>query len=170
MRDTLGIMAGDDNSSTKRPMRRGDGMQRAAEGWHLRVIGRTWQQIADELGYANPSNAHRAVMRFAGTIPDPKPDTLREMWRARMERLWSLAHRDAEAGRPGALRAGVAIADRASRLDGLDAPTRYEVSPGEVELQRIVDEIVSRSGHDEIQDAEVIDLLPIESSPDDSED
>lgn len=148
-------------------MRRGDGMQRAAEGWHLRVIGRTWQQIADELGYANPSNAHRAVMRFAGTIPDPKPDTLREMWRARMERLWTLAHRDAENGRPGALRAGVAIADRASRLDGLDAPTRFELTPADAEIERIVDLIARRAGHEVIQDAEVLELDAIEAPPED---
>lgn len=139
-------------------MRRGDGMQRAAEGWHLRVMGRTWQQIADALGYANPSNAHRAVMRFAGTIPDPKPDTLRELWRARMELLWTHAQRDAETGRPGALRAGVAIADRASKLDGLDAPTRVSITPGEIELERIVNDLLRRGGHEEIEEAEVIDM------------
>ena len=157
-RGILGVMAGNDNFPTKRPMRRGEAMQRASQGWHLRVTGRTWQQIADELGYANPSNAHRAVMRFAGTIPDPKPDTLRDLWRARMEHLWNLAARDADAGRPGALRAGVAIADRASKFDGLDAPQRFEITPGEADLERLVDEIVRRSGHEEILEADVIDL------------
>lgn len=139
-------------------MRRGEAMQRASQGWHLRVTGRTWQQIADELGYANPSNAHRAVMRFAGTIPDPKPDTLRDLWRARMEHLWSLAARDADAGRPGALRAGVAIADRASKFDGLDAPQRFEVTPSEVELERLIEEFVARSGREVIEDADVLEL------------
>ncbi|MRH29929.1 hypothetical protein GH740_11510 [Microbacterium sp. SYP-A9085] len=160
-------MAGDDNSRTNRPMRRGDGMQRAAEGWHLRVIGRTWQQIADELGYANPSNAYRAVMRFAGTVPDPQPNTLRELWRARMERLWTIAQRDAEASRPGALRAGVAVAQRAAQLDGLDAPSRVVVTPEDAELERIVARLLERGGQVDVVEAEVLEL---EQLPDDATD
>lgn len=139
-------------------------MQRAARGWHLRVTGQTWQQIADELGYASQQGAHRAVMRFAGTIPDPRPDDLRAMWRARMEHLWKFAARDAEAGRPGALRAGVAIADRAGKLDGLDAPVRLAVSPDEAHLDELVAILLARGGREVVEEAEVVELLAIESA------
>lgn len=137
-------------------------MQRAARGWHLRVTGQTWQQIADELGYASQQGAHRAVMRFAGTIPDPRPDDLRAMWRARMEHLWRFAARDAEAGRPGALRAGVAIADRAGKLDGLDAPMRLAVSPDEQQLEEMVEILLARSGQQRIEEADVVELTVLE--------
>lgn len=147
----------DDEQKVTRP-RRADAMQRAAQAWHLRVIGRTWEEIAREVGYASPQGAHRAVSRFAVTLPDPKPDELREMWRARMEKLWTFAVRDAEAGRPGALRAGVAIADRAGKLDGLDAPVRFEVTPDEMALQGLVEELLSRGGQVAPIEAEVIDL------------
>ncbi|MFB8386795.1 hypothetical protein ACFC3F_06605 [Microbacterium sp. NPDC055910] len=137
---------------------RGDAMQRAAQAWHLRVLGKTWAEIAEAVGFANDANAIRAVRRFVGRLPEPSADEARTVWRERMEYLWSVAARDAAAGRPGALRAGVAVADRASKLDGLDAPQRFAVTPNEAELNRLVDMLVARSGHEEISDAEVIDL------------
>ncbi len=141
-------------------------MQRASEAWHLRVIGRTWQQIADECGYANPSNAHRAVMRFAGTVPDPAPDELRRLWRHRMELLWSLAVRDATKARPGALRAGVAIADRAAKLGGLDVPQAHIlVTPTETQYQMLVERILGAGAHTVDTEHDVLELPVPESGP-----
>lgn len=142
---------------------RGDAMQRAAQAYHLRIVGRTWTEIAAEVGFANDANAIRAVRRFAGRLPDPSPEETRTVWRDRMEHLWSLAARDAETGRPGALRAGVAIADRAARLDGLDAPTRVHVTPGAAELDEIVARLLRMGGVEEIVEADVIELDVIES-------
>jgi AraC-like DNA-binding protein len=153
---------------------RGDAMQRAAEAWHLRVLGKTWTEIAHQVGYANDANVIRAVRRFVGRLPEPSPEETRTVWRARMEHLWGIAVRDADAGRPGALRAGVAIADRASRFDGLDAPQRVELSPGSEVLDAMVAEMMRRSGRPEIVDAEVIDLEyvpdPAEDPSDDEDD
>ncbi len=142
---------------------RGDAMQRAAQAYHLRVMGKTWAEIAADVGFSNDANAIRAVRRFVGKLPEPSADETRTVWRDRMEHLWSLAARDAEQGRPGALRAGVAIADRASRLDGLDAPTRVRFEPGEEELEAIVATLLHKGGHEEILDADVLELeaLPL---------
>lgn len=133
-------------------------MQRASRAWHLRVTGMTWEQVAREVGFASPQGAHRAVQRFAGTLPDPKPDELRALWRARMEHLWELAARDAEASRPGALRAGVAIADRASRFDGLDAPTVAQIEVNSPEFDRLFAGIMAHAHADAPVEAEVIEL------------
>lgn len=43
-------------------------------------------------------------------------------------------------------------------LTGAKAPTKVEFTPGEAEMERLVAQIVSRSGHEDIMDAEVIDL------------
>lgn len=151
-----------DKQKVSRSTQRADAMQRAARAWHLRVTGSTWEQIAAEVGYASAPGAHRAVTRFAGTLPDPKPEELRNLWRARMEQLWVYAQRDAEDSRPGALRAGVAIADRASKLDGLDAPSRVSMEVDGDRLDALVGELLRRSGSEEIVDADVIEIGEIE--------
>ncbi|HCS61400.1 MAG TPA: hypothetical protein DIW46_08395 [Microbacterium sp.] len=143
---------------------RGDAMQRATQAWHLRVLGKTWAEIAQTVGFANDANAIRAVRRYVGRLPEPDAEETRTVWRARMEHLWSAAARDAEVGRPGAIRAGVAVAQRAAALDGLDAPTRYEFTPAEAQLEQLVQQLVARSGHVEVVEAEAdvleLDVLP----------
>ncbi|OAN37437.1 hypothetical protein A4X16_16640 [Microbacterium sp. H83] len=133
-------------------------MQRAAQAWHLRVLGRTWAEIAEAVGFANDANAIRAVRRFVGKLPEPDVDETRTVWRERMEHLWGIAARDAEAGRPGAIRAGVAVAQRASALDGLDAPARYEITPAESQLEQLVQQMLARSGHVQVEEPEVLEL------------
>lgn len=137
---------------------RGDAMQRAAQAWQLRVLGKTWNEIADVVGFANDANAIRAVRRFVGKLPEPDADETRTVWRERMEHLWGIAARDAEAGRPGAIRAGVAIAQRAAALDGLDAPARYEITPGEVQLERLAQQFLARTGYVETEESDVLEL------------
>lgn len=133
--------------------------QRVADAYGMRVRGAAWAEIAQATGYSTPQNAMRAVKSYTGKLPRiESTDQLRSLWRDRLEFLWPLAVRDAEAGRPGAMRAAVAVVDRASRLDGLDAPTRFEVSPDEMALQGIVDELLARGGQVAPIEAEVIDL------------
>lgn len=146
-------------------------MQRAAEAWHLRVLGKTWDEIARTVGYANDANAIRAVRKFAGRLPAPSAEETRTIWRERMEHLWSIAARDAAAGRPGALRAGVAVAQRAAALDGLDEPTRVAVGPDDEFLDQIVSRIAAAAGHEEILEADVLELevLPAVEAGDDGD-
>jgi hypothetical protein len=139
------------------PIKRGDALQRASEGWALRVQGKTWQQIANAVGFASAQGAHRAVMRFAGTIPDPDPSVLKKMWRARLDRLYALADRDAEAARPGALRAASAIAQRAAAMDGLDAPTQLNLTADAAELDRMVQVLFAATTSESAREADVFD-------------
>jgi hypothetical protein len=137
--------------------------QRVADAWSMRVRGADWATIATATGYANAQNAMRAVRTYAGSLPviDARED-LRSLWRERLEHLWPLAVRDAEAGRPGALRASVAVAQRAAQLDGLDEPQRVHVTPGEEDLDRMVQRLIAMSGQTIVDDAEVIELDVIE--------
>lgn len=134
-------------------------MQRVADAYGMRVRGAGWAEIARATGYSTPQNAMRAVKSYTGKLPTiESTDQLRSLWRDRLEFLWPLAVRDAEDGRPGAMRAAVAVADRAAKLDGLDSPLRVEISPDEAELEAVVNRIVAMSGEREIVDAEVIEL------------
>lgn len=144
---------------TRRPPRNAKAMQRVSDAWAMRIRGATWDEIAADVGYANAPNAVRAVRNFAGTLPEPSNPELRSLWRERLEYLWPLAARDVEAARPGAIRAAVAIADRAAKLDGLDAPSRLEVSASVQELNEIAAAMITRERGDseaDIFDAEVI--------------
>lgn len=133
--------------------------QRVADAWAMRVRGADWASIATAVGYSSPQNAMRAVRTYVGKLPViESSDDLRSLWRERLEYLWPLAARDVEAGRPGALRGAVAVVQRAAQLDGLDAPTRFEVTPGEAELERMVVAYVERMGGTPVEDADVLEL------------
>lgn len=136
--------------------------QKVADAWAMRVRGADWATIARTVGYSNPQNAMRAVRRFAGRLPEPTAADLRSLWRERLEYLWPMAARDVENGRPGATRAAVAIAQRAAQLDGLDAPQQLQLTADDAVVERLVSEMMRRTGHEEIEDADVIDLDVLE--------
>lgn len=100
--------------------------QRADKAWDLRVAGVSWRQIARECGYHNASNAMRAVKSRCGTVPQPERVELRDLWRARLERLWLQTVKDCHEQRAGAVTAAVRVAQAAAILDGLNAPTQID--------------------------------------------
>ena len=106
---------------------RADHQQRASLAAKLRVEGHTWEQIADAIGVNSASAAYDSVQRFYETMPQPDAaDARREVW-SRVEWLWSKAVEDIEAGKAGAITAGVRVLERFSKLSGIDAPARLEV-------------------------------------------
>ncbi|WP_156759646.1 hypothetical protein [Microbacterium karelineae] len=127
------------NQLPKTPVK-ADAARRASEAWSLRVAGFTWEEIADQVGFSDAPGAHRAVKNFFDDVPQPDREQLRELARERGEALWKQAFADALEQRPGAVRAAVAVMQRQAALDGLDAPTRTEVS---LETDREIDELVA---------------------------
>lgn len=120
---------------------RADAEDRARRAWTARVAGATWEQAARVAGYAQPQNAIRACYAYFGTLPKVDREQERELWRQRLEHLWRQSIKDTTEQRPGAVRAGVAVAQRAAQLFGLDEPGRTEVSlavRGDVELLHII--------------------------------
>jgi hypothetical protein len=107
---------------------RGDATQRAMAAWELRVVGNTWQQIADQLDYSHPQAAHRAVTEFRGSTPAIDGQEIRRELHERSEWLWQQACQDVVDQKPGAVTAAVRTLDRLSRLLGADAPTRVAVA------------------------------------------
>lgn len=125
--------------ATKRQHYQADAAERATKAWQARVAGATWTQAAAIAGFSDDTAACRAVKRFYGRLPQPTREDLRGLWRERLEALWRQTVKDVAQQRPGAVRSGVAVAQRAAALDGLDEPTRLEVhTPTQEEFMQIV--------------------------------
>ncbi len=90
----------------------------------------------------------RAVRHVYGSLPEVERGELRALWRERLERLWRQAYRDALDRQPGGVTAAVRIAQAATRLDGLDAPTEVVVhDPTRQELEAWVAHVMRVSQH-----------------------
>lgn len=67
--------------------RRMSAKQKRTKAAELRVQGRTWQQIADEVGYADPGTACRAVKEYLSKYPSPDVEELRAIENQKLDRL-----------------------------------------------------------------------------------
>lgn len=90
-------------------------------------------------GFASAQTACRGVQVYFGRLPPVNSEDSRALWRERLEVLWRQGVQDVSEQRPGAVRAAVAVAQRAAALDGLDAPTKVELqSPDAIEFRAVV--------------------------------
>lgn len=64
-----------------------DTAERDAEAARLRADGRTYQQIADELGFSDRSNAHKAVQRALAAAPVEAAEEVRKIELDKLDRL-----------------------------------------------------------------------------------
>jgi hypothetical protein len=102
-------------------------VDRWRQALELRRSGESYQEIADRLGYANPSGAYDAVMgALKATLAEPAAD-VRRMEADRLDRLTLAAWPLATSGDLKAMDRVLSIMDRRARLLGLDAPTRAVV-------------------------------------------
>jgi AraC-like DNA-binding protein len=115
---------------------RQDARRRAERAHQLRAIGRTWQEIADVLGYRTRQSAMHAVARLLDRTPPVRAEALRrqEAEELRIRRA-ALHERFADARQRKDDDALVSlnreldrVATRWSKLHGLDAPERQEVN------------------------------------------
>lgn len=148
---------------------RADAAERASTAWRMRVAGHGWDEIAKTLGMKGGAPAaHRAVSRYFGKVPQPDREMLREVARQRTEMLWlRAAEKVEETPSPATIRAAVAVLERASKLDGLDAPSRVEVTPENAEFVAIIEAAARGMGiavpvEADIFDAEYVDAEVVE--------
>jgi hypothetical protein len=130
-----------------------DTAERDAAACRLRTEGRTYDQIAQQLGFADRSNARDAVERaLKATVQEPA-DQVRQLELARLDALWAAAWavlerehvvvnsgeividtREGADGQPllddapvlKAVQTLLKVAERRAKLLGLDAPTKIE--------------------------------------------
>lgn len=144
-------MANPDHGNDGRFTRTIEGAGRDAEAARLKSRGLSYGQIAKNLGYADPSGAYRAVQRALASVPAESVDELRRIQSEQIDALTAQAievlesthyahtvHGDLVLGPDGqplvdsmptlhAIDRLIRLAERRSKLMGLDAPSRHEV-------------------------------------------
>jgi hypothetical protein len=121
-------------------------LEREAKVLQLRRGGLTFDLIAKELGFANPSGAHKAYVNACKRIIRADVEELRGTELDRLDiaqgALWNKVMR----GEVPAVMAVLKIMERRARLLGLDMPvkaqveiTHYDASTIDVEVQRLVE-------------------------------
>lgn len=94
----------------------------------LRQAGATYEEIARTLGYNDRSNARKAVLRALEDHLAEDVSHLRAMQNARYLRLLRVVWADAIGGDGDAYDRAMRTMDAMNRLNGLNAPTRIEVT------------------------------------------
>lgn len=89
----------------------------------LKKAGLTYVEIADQLGYAGPSGAFKAVTTgLEKTLKEPAEE-LRTLEDLRLDKMLSAVWARVLAGDKDAIDAALKIATRRAKLRGIDAPT-----------------------------------------------
>jgi len=176
----------------REPMLTGDEVRRGISDRNkaaakLKVKGHSYLEIAEILEFDDAAAARRAVeAAVAATLSPEELDLTRAIVVARAEEQFrqsvAMGHADFlvdDDGNRIPNERKLQWHQQASNdlmmiatLTGAKAPTKVEFTPSEAELEKIVNTIVLRSGHEDIVDAEVIQLdeIPAIEAGDDDED
>lgn len=100
----------------------------ARRALEMRIAGHTYDAIAAAIGYSDKSHAHRAVQnlqkkRIAATV-----DEMRELENARLDALQAAIWDTATAADLAAIEQVRRLMERRAKMNGLDAPTKQEVT------------------------------------------
>lgn len=102
--------------------------ERHLQALELRKAGATYKAIADQLGYASPKGAHKAVRSaLKATLREPA-DELRELEAERLDAALLAIWRRVTKGDDKAIDRLLGIMKRRMELFGLAAPRRQEFS------------------------------------------
>ena len=106
----------------------------AVEALRLRSMGLSLDAIAQRIGHKDRSSVRRAILREMQAMPVEDVETLRKVETMKIDRiernLHAIADDDDESAhdRIDALKALISLANRRSKLHGLDAPLKTELT------------------------------------------
>lgn len=137
--------------------------QRRVEAMSLRMAGLTYQQIGDRLGITL-EGAYKMVKRSFNTVESDTVEEMRELENDRLDRAQAAIWPKVLKGDEKAIGTFLRISSQRSRINGLDSPTKIDISVGvrnemETALNQL-EELVMEA--EVVEDAEVVN--------DDSED
>jgi len=133
----------------------------------LKLAGASYAQIAENLGYADASGAHKAVARGMKSSLQESAGELRKIHYGRLEHMLMLVWPAVNQGDSHAVNSALQVMDRMERLYGLNAAEKVDitasardtiiVADGEKEAYiKALKEAIEEDGH-EIVDAEVVE-------------
>lgn len=98
--------------------------EKARKVFELRLAGATFTQIAERVGYAQPSAAYKTWQREIANIPRSVVDEARRLEESRLDTMLTAVWPAVLRGQLGAIDRALAISTRRARLLGLDAPVK----------------------------------------------
>lgn len=107
-------------------IKREQAIVRQGEALRLRLMGKSYQAIADEMGYANASGAANAVKRALDRTVREPADELRQMAVQRLDAMLEPLWRRIANGDPRAVEVAIKLEERRAKLLGLDAPEQVQ--------------------------------------------
>jgi hypothetical protein len=104
--------------------------ERSRRAYELRVAGASFDRIADTLDFADESGARKAVAAFVERLERETVDQARYLELDRLDRMLIAITEQIRKGHLGAIDRALKIMERRSKLLGLDAPTKTDVTSG----------------------------------------
>jgi hypothetical protein len=115
-----------------------EAQRKSSQAVQLRIAGASLVQIAERLGYADASGAHRAITRaLKAMLPEEDRQTARRLELARLDRLEMAAWPHALAGDQAASGTIIRCVGMRAKLLGLEAPAVVDVRVREGEMIRV---------------------------------
>ena len=105
---------------TKAMVRRGDALR-------LRLSGASYREIAEKMGYAGPSGAHKAVDKALMEYISEPADKLRKIELARLDTMELALAKGVLAGDTDAIRTKLKCMERRAKLTGIDEPLKVDI-------------------------------------------
>jgi hypothetical protein len=112
---------------------------RRAKALELRLAGRTFDEIAAELDYADRTTAYRAVERALTGLGRHDAEQLRDLDLARLERLFAAVWPAASAGELDAVDRALKIIERRGRILGYERPSLVHIDTDTTHIAAPVD-------------------------------
>lgn len=101
--------------------------EKAALALSARKEGKTYEEIAKEVGYSSRQNAYKAIKTaLLEVIREPAEEVIR-LELERMDAMWGITYLNAQTGDPQAIASCLKIMDRRAALLGLDAPKQTKI-------------------------------------------
>lgn len=116
--------------------------ERDGNAARLKADGRTYQEIADELGFATRGAACRAVQRALDAAVVPAARLLRMREFARLELLWEALEPGVEAGDVKSITEARKVSESLRRLFDLDGPAEDQAPTTDAE-QTAIDKMLA---------------------------
>jgi hypothetical protein len=99
--------------------------------------GKTFEEIAKEIGYAGKQGAYDAVRRSLVEIIREPAEALVKLDLERLDVLWQIQYLNAQGGDVAAMSACMKIMERRAKLLGLDAPEKREIAVVDAPMEQV---------------------------------
>lgn len=114
----------------KRSARRLKAKERQLAALELRKGGKTYEEIAKELGYRGKSGAFKAVELALKDMMQEPADEVRRLELSRLDKMLDSLWWQIGSGKHSVIEKVLKIMDRRAKLLGLDAPARRDITTG----------------------------------------